>query len=48
LPKKQSKIKVLGNKLKTEFKQMVKPKELPKPIKNNAFGLLLLGSLLVK
>ncbi len=33
LPKKQSKIKVLGNKLKTEFKQLVKSPELVKPIK---------------
>jgi hypothetical protein len=38
LPK--SKIKVLGSKIKTQFQQAIKPKELPKPIQNNTFNLL--------
>ena len=39
LPKMQSKIKVLGNKLKTEFKQVVKlPSFKEKPI-NNPFSI---------
>ena len=47
LPKKQSKIKVLGNKLKTEFKQVFKVKELPKPNKSNVFNILLTVGFLV-
>jgi hypothetical protein len=42
LPK--SKVKKLGNKLKTEFKQVFKTKELPKPIKSNVFNILLVSA----
>jgi hypothetical protein len=44
LPKKQSKIKVFGNKLKTQFQQVVKPQELPKPVKSSVFNILLVGA----
>ncbi len=48
LPQKQSKIKALGNKIKTQFQQVVKPRELPKPIKGSLFNALFITSLILK
>jgi hypothetical protein len=42
LPKKQRKIKVLGNKLKTEFKQIFKSKEYLKTINSKDSNFLTL------
>ena len=42
LPKKQNKIKALGNKLKTEFKQVFKSREYLKSINSNGSNFLTL------
>ena len=42
LPKTQNAIKTLGNKLKTQFYQVVKPKEYLKPINGNGSNFLTL------
>ena len=40
LPQRQNQIKKLGNKIKTQFQQVVKPQGFPKPIKSNLPNLL--------
>jgi len=47
LPKNKNKIKALGNKIKAEFKQVIKSKEFPKPIKSSLFKPLLTFSFIL-